>query len=516
MNTYIAKIKHTFPSVIVSTFSCVIGLLLFRYLFSIFEINIKEDAWELWIPMSIPLIPLLFWVRPKFKILNSKSGKTDFRDFFVAVSALVIIGPSIVSQNLYSTLTGELEQVDNTHELESSSSRYFSYKKFDIETRFGGAFLSAKITGRYNDNYNMYVFIVHPMMEQGEILNSDNPKLWYGQKFHKRISNRKSDEAKELAFDTFYDECDKKSDQIDFNNFEYMEKLPLSDDQESFCRAIKARVKENYTDQYSIMLPYNEPFEERNGNKAWWVLGTFILGIFILAISLVFPKLDKTELKRQQTGFDLKDDFLLDCIKYLYPQGDHFITSIILSLNILLFLIMIFSGVHLIHPSGSDLLEWGGNRRSLVMDGEYYRLFTSMFIHSGFMHLLMNIFGLVLAAIFIEPFLGRIRFVIIYVTSGIAGGLASIWWHWEENPVGIGASGAIFGLFGTILILTLTNAVDSNSKKWLFRVFGFYAGISILMGFITGADNAAHIGGLVVGAVIGLIAYFTNPVQIDA
>ena len=150
------------------------------------------------------------------------------------------------------------------------------------------------------------------------------------------------------------------------------------------------------------------------------------------------------------------------------------------------------------------------------MDGEYYRLFTSMFIHSGFMHLLMNIFGLVLAAIFIEPFLGRIRFVIIYVTSGIAGGLASIWWHWEENPVGIGASGAIFGLFGTILILTLTNAVDSNSKKWLFRVFGFYAGISILMGFITGADNAAHIGGLVVGAVIGLIAYFTNPVKIDA
>ena len=132
-----------------------------------------------------------------------------------------------------------------------------------------------------------------------------------------------------------------------------------------------------------------------------------------------------------------------------------------------------------------------------------------MFIHAGFMHIVLNIFGLVLGSIFIEPIFGRIKFLAIYLLSGICASITSIWWH--ENTVSIGASGAIFGIYGALLGLLLTNAMSSESKKEILHMLGIYVGISLIAGLAGGIDNAAHIGGLISGAMLGLIIYFLDP-----
>jgi rhomboid protease GluP len=172
---------------------------------------------------------------------------------------------------------------------------------------------------------------------------------------------------------------------------------------------------------------------------------------------------------------------------------------------------MIFSGVHPVHPDAIDLLHWGGIRRFEVHDGEWWRLVTSQFIHSGFYHLFLNLVGLVLAGILIEPLLGRTRTMILYLASGICAGLSSIYWH--ENTVGIGASGAIFGLYGGIFAIYLL----ANRRK-RFEIYDksiitflvFYIGTNLVLGFFGGADNAAHFGGLLSGAVISLIIFQKN------
>ncbi len=89
--------------------------------------------------------------------------------------------------------------------------------------------------------------------------------------------------------------------------------------------------------------------------------------------------------------------------------------------------------------------------------------------------------------------------MLIYFVSGIAGSLASIWWY--ENTISIGASGAIFGLFGAIFALALKGVLD---MKALFSMWVF-VGISLLFGVTGGIDNAAHIGGLLAGVVMGLL-----------
>ena len=121
------------------------------------------------------------------------------------------------------------------------------------------------------------------------------------------------------------------------------------------------------------------------------------------------------------------------------------------------------------------------------------------------MHLLLNIYGLVVAAIFIEPKLGRKNYFILYILSGLCGSLASIWWY--PNTISVGASGAIFGLYGAILGLLLTNAFPKDGKKGIFLMIGVYVFINLLWGLTGGIDNAAHIGGLLSGAILGIILY---------
>jgi rhomboid protease GluP len=127
------------------------------------------------------------------------------------------------------------------------------------------------------------------------------------------------------------------------------------------------------------------------------------------------------------------------------------------------------------------------------------------------MHLFLNIYGLVLASIFIEPILGSVRYAIIYFTSGIIGSIASICWH--ENTVSGGASGAIFGLCGAVLALALTGIFAKEGKRSILILFGPYVLINLLMGLVGGIDNAAHLGGLISGAVVALIIYMVLKVK---
>ncbi|BEG99803.1 hypothetical protein BSYN_20680 [Bacteroides sedimenti] len=196
---------------------------------------------------------------------------------------------------------------------------------------------------------------------------------------------------------------------------------------------------------------------------------------------------------------------MTEILKYLIPRDEHFITSIIIDLNLIVFILMVLAGVDIMSPNGKELLQWGANLRSATTDGEWWRLFTSMFVHGGLIHLSCNIYGLVLAGLFVEPIFGRKNYLIIYIISGLLGSIASILWY--NATISVGASGAIFGLYGAILGLLLTNAIPKTGKKLILSLIGFFVVINLLMGLTGGVDNAAHIGGLVSGTIIGLILY---------
>ncbi|MDR0505713.1 MAG: rhomboid family intramembrane serine protease [Dysgonamonadaceae bacterium] len=185
------------------------------------------------------------------------------------------------------------------------------------------------------------------------------------------------------------------------------------------------------------------------------------------------------------------------------PSEDYFITPVLINLNVLVFIIMLFSGVDFFSPSKQSLLDWGANFRPLTLDGQWWRLFTACFLHIGIIHLLLNMYALLYIGVLLEPCLGKARFLTAYLLSGIVASSISLWWH--DLTISAGASGAIFGMYGVFLALLTTNIIDKYVKKIFLTSIIIFVAYNILYGLKSneGIDNAAHIGGLVSGLIIG-------------
>lgn len=196
-------------------------------------------------------------------------------------------------------------------------------------------------------------------------------------------------------------------------------------------------------------------------------------------------------------------DKITDFFSIFKPTEGYFITPILININILVFIIMLISGVHILMPENQSLLDWGANFRALTLEGEWWRLFTSVFLHIGILHLLLNMYALLYIGLLLEPYLGRTRFLTAYLISGIAASVVSLWWN--DLTISAGASGAIFGMYGVFFALLTTNILDKSVKKAFLTSIVFFVGYNMLNGFKpnSGIDNAAHIGGLLSGLFIG-------------
>lgn len=180
-----------------------------------------------------------------------------------------------------------------------------------------------------------------------------------------------------------------------------------------------------------------------------------------------------------------------------------YVTYALLAINILLFIIMVFvSGDGIYGFQTETLVKFGGNVKSLVLNGEYWRLIASAFLHDGFLHLICNMYALYVLGIQLENFFGKTRFAIIYLFSAITGNLLSLVFA-DPNVVSIGASGAIFGLFGSLLYFGYYYRVYLGTvlRTQIVPVIL----INLLFGIVTpGIDNTAHIGGLIGGVFISM------------
>ncbi len=208
------------------------------------------------------------------------------------------------------------------------------------------------------------------------------------------------------------------------------------------------------------------------------------------------------------------------------PREGFYITPIIMDLNIIIFIIMAFAGLgyfslsfnhhslkesdlYLFSFRDSDLLSWGANLKSSIISGEWWRLLTSIFLHGGLMHLVLNMYVLYFVGIFLEPRLSKTKYAVIYLVTGILASITILWRH--DGTISVGASGAIFGLYGVILALLLTKKVfPKDFTKPFLRSTVLYVAICLLLEFM-GGDNFVHIAGLISGFIIGLIFIKRKP-----
>jgi rhomboid protease GluP len=190
----------------------------------------------------------------------------------------------------------------------------------------------------------------------------------------------------------------------------------------------------------------------------------------------------------------------------LIPKGDYFFTPILLNINILVFVVMVISGVNWLAPDPQALINWGANYRPYTANGQAWRLFTSMFVHVGILHLGVNMYSLYSLGRLLESFIGRWRFIALYLFTGLCGSAVSLWWHAAAPSAG--ASGAIFGLFGVFAAIVTTNLIKPTIRKQLLRGIGITILINAAISLWAAIDTSAHLGGFLSGLLGGYLIYF--------
>ena len=178
------------------------------------------------------------------------------------------------------------------------------------------------------------------------------------------------------------------------------------------------------------------------------------------------------------------------------------VVSILIAINLVIYIIGLIPGV------GDDIFYFGVSVNGLILEGEWWRIITSMFLHGGFMHVLLNMFSLFLFGPELEKIAGKTRFLAIYLLSGIGGGLATLLTQHAMYAT-VGASGAIFGIFGAYAAILYRYR---HSMPQLRQVILPIIIISVILTFLQpDVNEAGHIGGLATGFIIGMFFFKPKP-----
>lgn len=181
------------------------------------------------------------------------------------------------------------------------------------------------------------------------------------------------------------------------------------------------------------------------------------------------------------------------------------VTYALILANFAVFVAMCISGADFMNPRVADLLRFGAEYGPLTTGAEPWRLFTALFVHIGFQHLIYNLIALTYVGPVVERMLGNVGFLVLYVVAGLCGSL----WAVYLNPlqVSAGASGAVFGIYGALFALlwlagpSIPEHVRSSLRRFVLLFVGFNAIYSLL----PRVSFAAHFGGIVAGFLAGML-----------
>ena len=486
--------------------------MLIRYLldFVLRLSTLNDVTWNLVIPFILSAVPILTRFRIRTRIIKVKGDREKGLSLFQFIAWGTMAAVLCQSQLLVEALNQRLTRVQSVEQLESVTD--FSHVRFselEVDTTRPGFSASSHSSGKYNQYLDHHLCFVFPVMRKALIGYEQHAIVRVAVQFYKRADNRASDAVRKIEHDKFWEESWNKIQSYRFDEADHFRRVPHSERLSRFRSAARQADVDANVDQFIFLEPVYAPYPGKVGIRLFWTFASLLGGMIVMSVFLAISGLQQAEFRRQLRGAKPARGDVDDMLRFFVPKGDHFVSSLLLDLLLLVYLLMATSGENFFTIGSHELMKWGALRRPEVLDGEWWRLLTAVFLHGGVFHLVSNAIGLMVGGSVLEPLLGRKRFFAIFLISAVAGSIFNIAWH--ERTVSGGASGAILGLFGALLALALTKKFSSGENRFVLTFAGIFAGISLLVGLTGGIDNAANIGGLTGGAVAGLMLYKPMP-----
>jgi len=182
------------------------------------------------------------------------------------------------------------------------------------------------------------------------------------------------------------------------------------------------------------------------------------------------------------------------------------VTYALIAVNVAVFLAMVCTAPSFASLTNPQMLRWGADFGPLTLNGQWWRMLTSCFLHFNFLHVGMNMFILYQVGVLTEKLFGNVRFLVLYLLAGLGGSVVSLFSH--PLSVSAGASGAVFGVYGGLLgfLLVQRGVVPTRISLGIGRSAGVFLVYNLVYGLAsTGTDIQAHGGGLVSGLILGCV-----------
>ncbi len=507
-----AKLKHILlPCIMVLLLCTAVYASLMFMLINKLHISLKEEVITMALPAILAGICVLLFLRPRFKLLKLGSlGNLDISFVYYMLATLFITGAASTAYTLLDKYTSGTAVLHGINEIDKhSDARYYTLSTCYIDKNLSGASADFDVSGKHNQHFDMTLYLVSPIYNNAND-TIGKAKAWICSKYDKTISNSLSQAEKEKEFNAFAEGASKEYDAIELSKFVYLERVLPSDDLDGYTDA--AKQSSVYDDSHNILLiAKNEALALRTESSInwfiWWIGG----GLLLFSIMVLIPKTEIGNYDYEVNGMLDGNADLAGEYDFMIPKRGFMVTPIVVAICILLYIGMMISGAGIISFDTIALRNWGGNYGPYISnDNQYWRLLTSAFLHGGLMHLANNMVGLLIIGLYFEERIGSLKYLLVFVLTGIGSSLVSYWWH--PNVTSIGASGAMFGLMGAIFAIAITPKVNPSERKLIFAIGGAYALFNLVMGFLMpGVDNAGHIGGLLSGFLLGLFVAATLP-----
>ncbi|MBF9143889.1 rhomboid family intramembrane serine protease [Hymenobacter properus] len=465
-----------------------------------------EELWKLGLPLVVSAGAVAFLLWPRLRLLAEGPGNFDAR-LFLAMIALAVMtcGANCLHGYLAATRSKMVElaspaSVDPTQPL----GRYYRFRTEHTNARYAAAAVRMN-TSNKGSRLNFHLYISTPLLASPADTLQRVP-VWLGLHYTDDVRTSASDSEKEAAYRAFLQRSEKLFRAEKFENpLGYYYRLGNTKERDAYVEAARrsALANTDTTKAVVVLQPGEETFALRGLDSAKWLMGWVGVGSGVFLALLLIPRLITMNVIEFRAGRSTQA-----WPDWLTPRPGYLLTPMLLLANAAVYLVMALatqSGIESF--AASDLRAWGGNYGAAVGAGEWWRLLSSAFLHGGFMHLVNNLAILGLLGGFMEKPLGTLRFGLLYLVAAIGSSLVSVYWH--PAIVSVGVSGAIFGLMGAAVVLAARRALPSGMRSVVLVLVAVLGGLNLLFGFIMpGVDNAAHVGGLVVGAAMGLVLSF--------
>ncbi|VBB48600.1 membrane hypothetical protein [uncultured Paludibacter sp.] len=318
---------------------------------------------KFFIPILLTVVLSYFYIRPKINFIVFKNGdkKGDLTYLFIFIIAI----PFIIFQHYLDTKGGELTQVKHIYEIVSKpKTKYYQIEDFFLLRKFGSLWVSSDVTGRYGTELSVTASLVCPLVDTVFNYNKEETwKVWFAKNYHKTFNYKKSETmAGQNEINEFIDKSVMDFKLSDFSQEHFFSRISNSDERKNYVSAIERfPFGTKLSKEVVILRQEKGDYNTRNGSSLFWFLGTFLLGQIIVLFIILNHKLNKKSLlKYEKLNSSDKIKNALGFLIFLVPNKKSYVTPILFDINIIVFLLMVFSGVSIIHPNTKELLNWGG------------------------------------------------------------------------------------------------------------------------------------------------------------